>query len=174
MHPRAKFYAQPLFSLCVEKNITKEMLSAVQSLASIDDQEIIKVLSYPIISKQDKKEIIDELRDTDIPQELLNLLKLLIDFDEVKMLGDILENYVLLYQHEYGVEIVKATFAKEPTSEKIKKLKEMLANKLGSDKEIIIQSDVDTSLIGGIVIEYNDKVIDNSVKTHLNQLINNL
>ncbi len=177
MHPRAKSYAKPLFSLCVEKGITHEVLYDIKNLSSIDDQEIINVMRFPIISKTDKKKLIDELSKDNIGkdgfrQEFLNLLKLLIDFDDIHLLGDIREAYTQLYQEKYDVEIVKVTFTAEPSSDLLDKVRVLLEGKL--KKFVVIQRRIDPSLIGGIVIEYDGKIVDNSVKRHLSQLINNL
>lgn len=174
MHARAISYAQPLFSLCVEKGITHEMLYEIKNLSSIDDLEIINVMRYPIISKAKKKEMIDALSEAGLRQEFLNLLKLLIDFDDIRLLGDIREAYTQLYQDKYGVEIVTVTFSKEPSSERLDQVRIMLEEQLGPDKFVVVQRRIDPTLIGGIVIEYEGKVVDNSVKRHLKQLINNL
>ncbi|WOO88751.1 ATP synthase F1 subunit delta [Mollicutes bacterium LVI A0078] len=179
MHARAYSYAQPLFSLCVENDITHEMLYDIKNLSSIDDQEIINVMRYPIISKQEKREMIDALSKANMGedgfrQEFINLLKLLIDFDDIHLLSDIRKAYTELYQQKYGVEVIKVTFSKEPSSERLDQVRVLLENQLGPDKFVVIQRRIDPSLIGGIVIEFDGKVMDNSVKRHLKQLINNL
>lgn len=174
MHARADSYALPLFSLCVEKGITHEMLYEIKNLSSIDDAEIVNVMRYPVISKQAKKEIVDGLAEAGFRQEFLNLLKILIDFDDISLLGDIRKAYTELYQEKYGVEIVKVTFAKDPSSERLDQVRSMLEEQLGPDKFVVVERRVDPSLVGGIVIEYKGKVVDNSVKKHLKQLINNL
>lgn len=172
MHPRAKSYAKPLFSLCVEKNITHEMLYEIKNMSNVDDKEIRNVMRYPMISKDEKKKLIDELADAGVRVEFRNLLKLLIDFDDIKLLGDIREEYTKLYQEEYDVEIVTMNFAKEPTSEILDNVRIMLEKKL--EKFVVVKWQVDSSLIGGVVIEYDSKVLDNSIKRQLKQLINNL
>lgn len=174
MHARALSYAQPLFSLCVEKGITHEMLYEIKNMSSIDDKEIINVMRYPIISKKEKREMIDALAEIGLRQEFLNLLKLLIDFDDIHLLSEIREAYTIMYQEKYGVEMVKVTFAKEPSSERLDQVRIMLEKQLGPDKFVVIKRRIDPSLVGGVVIEYDGKVMDNSVKRQLKQLINNL
>lgn len=186
MNTRAASYARPLFSLCVEKDqkvfdltgehgrLTHDMLYQIKNMSSVVDAEIINVMRYPIISKKAKKEMIDALSEVGLHQEFLNLLKLLIDFDDIRLLGDIRQAYTEMYQEKYGVEIIKVTFPHEPTSERLDKVRTLLESKLGPDKFVVISKRVDPSLIGGVVIEYDGKVMDNSVKRHLKQLINNL
>ncbi len=172
MHPRAKSYAQPLFSLCVEKNITHEMLYEIKNMSKVHDQEIINVMRYPIISKSEKKQLVDELKQAGIREEFVNLLKILIDFDDISLLGDIRDEYTRLYQEMYDVEIVNVTFSKEPTSLLLDKIRVLIEDKLG--KFVVLKVAVKPEIIGGVVIEYQGKVLDNSVKRQLNQLINNL
>ncbi len=172
MHPRAKSYATPLFSLCVEKGITHEVLYEIKNMSKVNDKEIINVIRYPMISKEEKKELIDDLAEVGIREEIRNLLKLLIDFDDIHLFGDIRLAYTQLYQERYDVEIVNVTFAKEPSSTVLDKVRVMLEQKL--EKFVVVKWQVDQSLIGGVVIEYDSKVLDNSVKRHLSQLINNL
>ncbi len=174
MNTRAMAYAKPLFSLCVDKGITHEMLYEIKNLSSIDDKEILNVMRYPIISKEQKKEMIDSLIETGMCQEFLNLLKLLIDFDDIHLLGDIRQAYTELYQEEYGVEIIKVIFAKMPSSERLDQVRVMLEEKLGPNKFVVIQRRVDPSIIGGVIIEFDGKVMDNSIKSHLKNLINNI
>ncbi len=118
--------------------------------------------------------MIDALGEIGLRQEFLNMLKLLIDFDDIHLLSDIRHAYTDLYKEMYGVEIIKVTFSKEPSSERLDQVRELLENQLGPDKFVVIQRRIDPSLIGGVVIEYDGKVMDNSVKRHLKQLINNL
>ncbi len=174
MNNRANVYAQPLFSLCVEKGITHEMLYEIKNLSSVDDLEIVNVMKYPIISKTEKKELIDSLQQINMNKYFLNLLKLLIDFDDIHLISDIKQAYSELYQEKYGVEIIKVIFAKNPTSKRLDTVREMIENQLGPDKFVVIKHRVDPSLIGGVIIEYDGKVMDNSVKKHLKQLVNNL
>ena len=71
-----------------------------------------------------------------------------------------------------GIVKAKAYSSISLSGEQIKKLEKKLSEQSG--KTVEIESIVDKSLLGGVMIKFNDVVIDGSLKGKLKDLENNL
>ena len=80
-----------------------------------------------------------------------------------------LEQFDELYSRYSNSVVVKVESASPLTEIQLENLKEKLKNELELDK-VEINNLVDESLIGGLKITYNNKVVDASIKARLNAL----
>ena len=74
-----------------------------------------------------------------------------------------------MYSRYSNSVVVKVESASPLTEIQLENLKEKLKNELELDK-VEINNLVDESLIGGLKITYNNKVVDASIKARLNAL----
>lgn len=169
---KALNYAIPLFEVCKENNITHEMLYELKEIVKVHDKEILKVLNYPIISREQKKELMDELLSLGYRNESINLLKLLVDFNDVRLFKKIKGEYSKLYQKEYDVKIVTVVLAKEPSDQVRDQIIKLLEQKL--EAYVVIHIDIDPEIVSGIIIKYDGYVMDNSIKKHLLDLVKSI
>ena len=81
-----------------------------------------------------------------------------------------MEELEKLYLTEKG--IIKTTItAKEKLADKeVKQIADLVSQRSG--KKVEIREELNDALIGGVVIKYQDKVIDLSIKKQLNNLAN--
>lgn len=164
----ANVYAAILYDICVENDIVDEVLYEIKSLSKVHDLEVRKVLSVPIISKEQKKAIIGELAKAGYKDEIVNLLKILIDNNELRLFNKILVAFQEIYQEKNDIVIVNVTVARQLESSQINEITTKLEAKLS--KFVVLITDIDPKIIGGIKIEYDGTLIDNTIEKYTNEL----
>ena len=99
--------------------------------------------------------------------ELSKLVTLLVKNNRMEYARPILHRFMVLYDESRGRRHVTLRTA-APAPEMEQKIKEMLHERLGGD--IVIESEVDPSLIGGFTLTVDDKLLDASVSRQLEEV----
>lgn len=167
-------YSQSLFELAIEKDktrdIQRELNEVVETIKNHED--LHEVLYHPRISQEDKKDLVEKLFADEISKVLLNFCKLLIDKRRERFIEPIFDSYIELINQKNELLEVEVKSAIELSSQHQEQLKEKL-EKI-TDKEVDLQLEVDSSLIGGLVLKIGDKVIDGSLAKDLKVMKNDL
>lgn len=166
----SKRYALALFEAGheLEKiDVFKEELTLLKGLFENEDR-FLEVLSHPRINKPEKKEMVDKILKEQISGEMLNFLYILIDKKREKNILDITDEYGELYnEHKNIVKVVAKTAI--PMEDKAKeKLINVLSEKL--NKTIELTNQVDEDLMGGVLLQIEDRLIDGSLKGQLENI----
>lgn len=166
----SKRYALALFEagLDLEKvNEFNKELDFVKAVFQHDDK-LIQILSHPKIKRDEKKGLIDELFKERVSIEMVNFLYILIDKRRESNILDIVDQYKRLFdEHENIVKVVAMTAV--PMEKKaIAKLATVLGNKLS--KKVELTNEVDSSILGGVLLKFENKIIDGSLKGQLESL----
>ena len=97
-----------------------------------------------------------------------NLARLLVERRRTALLPEILDYYDELADRESGVLRAEITTA-VPIDEKLEReISKALSDRFGHSVQSTLRHD--PSIIGGLVVRIGDRVIDDSVRTHLQQL----
>lgn len=163
-------YANALFSLAAEQGdeIMQETRADLRQCAVLFslNPELTRLLSLPTLSASERQQIAKQVfGEAGLAARLLFLL---IDHSRVPYLGEIADDFdarMLDYQNTVDVTV---TTAVSLTPEQKERLREALAKKLG--KTVRITEHIDRSILGGVIVQYGDTRIDNSVKYRLDAL----
>lgn len=162
-------YAEALFSLALEEKQVDNVMSSFEAFVEAQNDEITKFLSHPKVSKKDKKEVVGKV----IANSLFkNFVFVLIDNSRIDYLNDCLSEFKVINDNQN--KVMNATvYSKEllPISD-LNKLKNNLGMK--HNRKVKIENIVDPSIIGGLRIEYEGHVLDETINNHLQTLKNNL
>lgn len=161
-------YATVLYDVCEERGIINEIIYDLATLMKIHDEEISKFIRIPIISKTVKKEVLDELLKQDIADEIVNLMKILIDNRQEYLFNEIIIEFREIFQRKNDIKVVHVTTARELSSVAREKIRISLEEKLNCF--VVLSTVVKPSLIGGIIFEYDDYQLDNTIKRQLKQI----
>ncbi len=115
---------------------------------------------------------IESVGPKDQDKVLDNFAKILAENNDLRMYETIAEEFHRLELQKKGIKPVEVTTAHPLNQHNEKEIVDEL-NKLVSGK-VEIKKKVDESLIGGVIIQMEDQIIDASVKNHLEQLKKNL
>ncbi|AJQ25922.1 F0F1 ATP synthase subunit delta [Pelosinus fermentans] len=160
-------YAQALYELAAEKDmldITEQELHFVEStIASYDD--LSTLMYHPQVLAQAKKETIHKVFGQDIHDFVLNFLLLLVDKRRESILPAIIYEYVKLANQARNIVEAEVTTAL-PLDEG---QHTALVNKLSlvTGKTIVLKTQINQGIIGGIIVKIGDKLIDGSVVRQL-------
>lgn len=161
--PRA--YAQALYDVATGSwiNQLNAVLTGLQSDAKLRDY-----LADPSHEFSDKVTRLVALLPPDSDKEVRNFLSLLLNRNELKLLEPILDHFVLLARGGLTPQIAEITSAVPLTDEERGALERRLKATHGENVEF--RHTVKPDILGGLVIQVGDRVIDASVSSKLSRL----
>ncbi len=161
----ARRYSEAIFKIALEKKELDRWQSDLSKIASLgEDAAIVSLLENPRLHFDSKAEFLSE-RLSEINPLALNLVYLLITRGKLKIAGDIADEYRRLLDSYRGIEQAEVTTVIPLDDEYEQKLTEHLGAIVG--KKVVLKSEVDSRLIGGIVARIGDKLIDGSTRSKL-------
>jgi F-type H+-transporting ATPase subunit delta len=164
----ARRYAEAYFSLAQEAGDIagwREQLAGVNE--ALGDPAVSDALANPKTSLSERVRQGLQLLDGVSP-EARNLARLLIERRRIGIVGEILAHYDALTDRASGIVRVEVTTAVQADAALEQRIRDSLSKQLGSDVQTTVRSD--PSIVGGLVIRIGDRVIDDSLRTHLQQL----
>ncbi|MCP4521522.1 MAG: ATP synthase F1 subunit delta [Cytophagales bacterium] len=165
-------YAKSLLDLAQEKNSLEEVKSDLVSFIEAIDasSELADALNSPIIENKTKARILNSLFKGKVSDLTLSFFQLTSDKKREDAIYTIAKQFLALYNEVKGIKNV-AVYSATPLTDSVKQnLTASIKNALA--KEVVLNEHIDESLIGGFVLRIDDKQIDNSIKSHLNQIRN--
>jgi F-type H+-transporting ATPase subunit delta len=162
----AKRYAKAIFELAQDEGKVGEWTRRLAQVREvIGDPEVTRVLTNPTIATEQRMELVSDLFDGN---EATNLAKLLIESDRVRDVAAIEEEFQRLADESAGRVRATVTTAVELTAKDRDRVAEELSQRLG--KQIHLDVLVDPKILGGLKLQYGDRLVDASVATRLQQL----
>lgn len=169
--PVARRYARALLELGIEyKNLDKlnEQLSALGRAYSAN-ADLSSVLLNPSIKLEERRSIVRAIAAKYTLEPLLiNFALLLMDKDRFRQIPAIAEEFARLVDEQKGNIRADVTSASQLSPIQQNELKKALAAMTG--KNVLLETAVDPSLIGGAVTRVGDVVYDGSVRTQLQKM----
>ena len=166
----SKEYGAAIFMLACEKNAKKEYGEALKSLGEVfkENPDYLGFLASPSIPMSQRLSALDEVFLSKTPEDVLSFIKLMCEKGRVECFFEAAEEFEKLLLESERVLNAKVTSAAELTSEEKAKLKHKLeeVNKSQLDLEYFI----DESLLGGIIVEIDGKILDGSLKSRLRDI----
>ncbi len=161
-------YGQAYFDLARQAKQLKERRDdLVQAVETLSNPEVADALANPRLTLAERTSLALDLL-TGVGDPARNLVRLLIQRNRIGILTDLVEIYDALTDRDSGVLRAEVVTAIPVDSALQKRIGRVLGEKLGAAVQTEVRQDPD--IIGGLVIRIGDRVIDNSVRTHLQQL----
>ena len=174
-NPRlATRYAKSLLDLAVERNSVEDTLKDMQLLNSICEQshDFVVMLRSPVIPGDKKLNVVRLLLEgRNVSQLTQVFVNLLVAKGRESNLPEIATAFQEQYNTLKNIRTVKLTTAAAMTDGTMNSIKAKIAGFMPADS-IELKTMVDDSLIGGFVIEVEDKLYDASIKKSLNDFKN--
>lgn len=169
----ARPYAQAAFEEAQKLGDLKGWSEVLLAGASaMDNPEVRVVVTSPRATHRQVEELMLALSGAKAGSLQANFIKLLVENRRLMLLPEIAAMYeVLRTEAEKSVD-VNVSSAFELNDAQKQKITDSLKKRFG--REIKLSCDVDSSLLGGIVVRAGDKVIDGSARTRLTEMANAL
>lgn len=162
-------YSEALFSLAIEEKQIDSLLNDFVAFNDSLDDEIYKFLNHPKITKKDKKEVVGNAISNSL---LKNFIYVLIDNSRIDLLDDTLVEYKKLYDNQNKVLKVTVYSSKVLSDKQKQNLIDSLETK--NSRKVELNNVVDTTIVGGLRIEYEGMILDDTINNYLHSLKSNL
>jgi F-type H+-transporting ATPase subunit delta len=147
-------------------------LSQIAALVE-EDETVRLVFDAPVVSKDAREKIIESIcQEAGFHDMMQRFLKLLNQKGRLQQLVNISRAYQDMLDESEGRVRAEVISAAALSSEAEQKIKNALAKLTG--KEVIMSTQVDAGLIGGVVTRVEGKLLDGSVRTQLKNIEENL
>ncbi len=169
--PVARRYAQALFELGVDHDELEALGDALEGAAELfkKSDELRSVLLNPAVELQERRGVIDAIaKKAGWPALVRNFLLLLLDRDRLGEVNAIAGAFASKNDEHMGRARARVSTAVELGDDELDRLREQLAKLTG--KDVIMTTEVDESLIGGVVARVESKVYDGSLRNHLQRM----
>ncbi len=167
----SKTYGDALFEVASEENRLDEFLDAAVVMQEVlqENDDFVKLLCHPKMAKEDKVKMVEESFGESMPKELTGLIVLMVQKGRETEVLSTLSYFAELIKKKKKIGKAEITTA-IPLSEK---QKERIEQKLLTTTEyqtFEMQYQIDESLIGGMTLRVDDRVVDSSIRTKLDNL----
>lgn len=170
----ASRYAESLFSLALEEN---DILAYQKDMALItevfqSDAKLVQFFSHVAISDDAKMRLLEKSFKEQINQYVMNFLKLLVKKRRFKYILAITHEFELLCYAHFNIKVGTIWTAYELEENEVIKIEKAMSQKL--NQKVQLKQIVDPSLIGGVKVEIENHVYDDSISSKLDALRSNL
>ncbi len=167
----AKTYAESLIQIAKDNIISYDAivndLNNIKEILS-ESSELSDTMNNPAISDKVKYEIIESIFANIISIPVKNFLKILIDKKRFNELEQIIQAFEEKFDDINNIKRVNVISAVPLAQEQQSKIIEKLQNKLQCNVQVNWIEDI--GIIGGLVVQIGDDLIDNSLRNKLEKI----
>ena len=167
-----KQYAQAIFQLALENSQLDEWASDLQLVSQVlQDPDFRAFLNHADVRVEEKvKSIGVVLRD--IHPLMQNLVNVLVTKGLVDVASDLEASYNALLDQHRGRQRVEVVTAVPLGDAELGRITQFVTDL--TQKEVVLSAEVDESIMGGIVIQVGDQLLDGSTRSQLEALRNRM
>lgn len=171
----SKTYGDALFELALEEDKLDVIFEESKVIREVflNNSELIKLLNHPKIDKDEKIQVMENIFTNRASKDFVGFLTIIIKKERQNNIIEILDYFISAVKEYKKIGVAYVTTAMELAQDKRKSVEERL---LATTKyeQFEMNYTVDESIIGGMIIRIGDRVVDNSIKTKLNELSRDL
>lgn len=170
----ARRYAQAVLDMAKEAGTLDQWKADLDLLNNMfGNEQTVSALEDPNLTHASEAKIIGDLFAAEKVSPLaMNFLRLLAQRRRLSLLPRIVEVFGELYNKEKGIVVAYVTTAIPLDEAHKKRVSEQITRVTG--KTVVLQTRTDPSILGGIITQIGDELIDASVATRLSELAEKL
>ena len=171
-NPRlASRYAKSLMDIAVEQNSVETVLNDLKALDGVIHQsrDFAVLLRSPVAKADKKLAVMNAIFGSHISALTMSFITLMTHKGREEYLQEIVQSFIEQYNEMKHIKVVKLTTA-SPVNDKVK---DAILGKVAhalKGSTIDLRTEVKPELIGGFVLEVEDKLFDASVRRDLNDI----
>jgi F-type H+-transporting ATPase subunit delta len=164
-------YAKSIFDLAKEKGALDAVHSDMKGFLTVcQNSEFLNLIKSPIVKADKKISVFAAIFKGKVNPITEGFLNLMISKGREPFLNEIAQSFLKQFRTANGITLVKVITATPFSSEAINVMIKQLQSAGAVKSAVEIETAIDADLIGGAVLEFDNKVIDASVEYKLNQL----
>jgi F-type H+-transporting ATPase subunit delta len=164
-------YASALFELATEQKQvipTADGLSAFQSLIN-NSPELLRLMQSPVYKIAEQEAAVASLAsEAGIKGLALNFLKLMAKNRRLAAVPQAIVGFNTLVAKSRGEVTAEVTSAETLSAKQLSDVKAALKQAIGSD--VALSTRVDPAILGGLIVKVGSRMMDNSLRTKLENL----
>jgi F-type H+-transporting ATPase subunit delta len=166
----ARRYAEALLSLAKEQGLVDKMEAESKLLGELfADRELRAFFGAPQIDSGRKKEVLNKALQGRVSPLVINLAKLLVDKGRILYLPEIMREFDAMTDELRGVEEVSIVSASPLNAQQVEAIKANVQH-FSARPSLRVNTEVDPSLIGGVLVRLGSRVLDGSLATRLGDM----
>ena len=169
----ARRYAEAAFQIADRDGTLEGWLKDLDTAAEIlGVEDVARLLANPAIPFDARAEIVDQVLGKSVSEKARNLVLLLVRRGRIELLPRVATEYRRLYDRREGIVEATVISATELDKGELAAIRSRIGE-LTSGK-VEMTTSVDPSILGGVIIQLGDQLIDGSVRGRLERLRNQL
>ena len=163
-------YAKALFMLALENNSREKYKNALELVSDAfnENPKYIDFLSCFSIPLEERLNALEVAFGKAVPREVLSFLKILCEKKHITEFSECADKFYAMNSDMDKIVNATVTSAVELKEDEKQKLKEKLEKTSGH--KVVMEYIVDDSILGGLIVEIDGKIIDTSLKKHLKEV----
>ena len=163
-----KRYGQAIFELAQEQGETAQWGQDVALVAeAFEDADFNALLKHAGVSAEDKRSAVETVLGGVNPT-VRNMVNLLATRGLVDAIPDACREYAELLDRQQGRQRVEVTTAVPLEPAEVERITDFVAGLIG--REVVVTARVDEEVLGGLVIQIGDRLLDGSARARLDGL----
>ena len=161
----ARRYGEAAFQIARDGGTEERWTAGLSLMAAVfSDSEIAALMQEARISTADKMALAEKAL-AGVDPLVLNLARLLVHRGRTALASQIAEAFQELADAERGIAHALVTTAVPLSDDETRAVAEKLSEI--SDQQVVVETEVDERIIGGLVARIGDKLIDGSTRSRL-------
>jgi F-type H+-transporting ATPase subunit delta len=164
----AKRYARAAFEVALEENALTPWSEALARIAHfVSDGDAARALEHTKVPLATKHQLIDAGLG-DLPKTAQNLAHILVNKGRTALGSEIAREFSRLVEEHEGIARARAVTAVELTDADRQALTRRLSESMG--RQVMLETSVDPAILGGVIVQVGDRLLDGSTKAKLEAL----
>jgi len=168
MNSVASRYAKVLLQLAVEKNVTArihtDMLCFDQVCAA--NRCLVTTLKSPVIKHDKKLAVLQAIFQNKVHDLTLSFLAMVTQKHREALLPTMAQAFLAQYNQHQGIKTAQVTTT-FPLSDQLTLQLQKIVQQIAPCQQVILEQNIDPALIGGYVLQVEDKRLDQSLRKKL-------
>lgn len=163
-------YALAIYKVAEENGKVEQYLEQLKNIVALinGDENFQELIKHPQVSTSSKKKLFEQLFKGKVEDELLSFLLILIDKGRILQLEGKLREMEKIHLEKGNTVIAKVKTVIALIDEEKKSLVEKLEAKFS--KKVLLEEEIDSSILGGVYVQVGNEVIDGTVKSKLDEM----
>lgn len=164
-------YAKALLDLAVEKDIVEQVHTDMQLLANTceENRNLVNMLQSPIVAHYKKFAVLRDIFKSRVSPVSFSVFEIITRKNREEILFDVAKEFHSLYNEYKGIQVAQV-ITTIPIDEALRSQLKAIVQKASGKEQVELKEKIDPNLIGGFVLQIDDKLIDESVKGKLQAL----
>lgn len=163
-------YAKAFIELAEKQDMldkfNSDLIAVKETIKS--NKDLSDFLEHPLIQASDKKEVMEKVFGEHVSPYTLNLIKLLIDKNRALILTLLADHYRAILREKRNIATAQIISAIEIDDDIKDRVKEKLERAF--KRTIELEHVIDKDIIAGMIVKIDDKVVDGSIRTKLENM----